>query len=147
MRNKWQDQSYRNKLINIHREYLKNHPEELERLKKVKLPMKRTKVEMRVLDFLRNYFKENEDFLYDDYDTTKKTFYRPDFQFPNKKIIIEIDGYYRHFTPEGIIRDQKRQNELEEAGWKVYRFIHKEVERNYLFENTKNKILEVLKNG
>lgn len=142
----WKTQEYRNKLVQKHKEYLKNNPEELERLKKIQYPGKITKIEQKMLNFLKQKFREGEDFYFDKQDITNKTFYRPDFQFPKQKIIIELDGYYKHFTKEGYQKDRIREYYLKKAGWKIYRFNYFAVERTYLFEKTKEKVLNILKN-
>ena len=100
-----------------------------------------------MLNFLRKEFKEGEDFYFDKQDLTGTTFYRPDFQFPKHSIILELDGYYKHFTENGYQRDKIREYYLKRAGWKIYRFNYLDVERNYLFEKTKEKILKILQNG
>jgi|SRR3989344_1009352 len=134
----------RQKLSKIHKEYLKQHPEELERLKKIQYPGGITKTERKFLNFLREKFKENEEFFFDKQDITGKTFYRPDFQFPKQNIIIELDGYYKHFTTEGFKKDKIREFYLKKAGWKIYRFNYYDIDRNYKFEKTKNKVNDIL---
>ena len=143
----WQNPEYRAKLVNKRKEYLLKHPEELIRLRTIQYPGNITKIEQKVLNFLRERFKEGKDFYFDKQDVTGKTVYRPDFQFPDQKIIIEIDGYYKHFTKEGYKKDKIREYYLKKSGWKIYRFNHWDIERNYLFEKTKNKIMELFKNG
>jgi very-short-patch-repair endonuclease len=53
-------------------------------------------------------------------------YYIADFYCPSEKLIIELDGKH-HFTPEGIIKDTKRDNHLEEMNIRVLRFENKEV--------------------
>lgn len=143
----WQNPIYRSNLIKKHKDYLIKHPEELIRLKEIQHPGNISKIEQKVLNFLREKFKEGEDFYFDKQDITNKTFYRPDFQFPNQKIIIELDGYYKHFTKEGYKKDKIREYYLKKAGWKIYRFNHDIISKDYLFKETKNRILEIIKNG
>lgn len=140
----WMDENYRNRLVKKHREYLKKHPEELERLKEIQYPKGITSVENKMLEFLKKNFIEGEDFHFDKQDITKKTFYRPDFQFPKSKIIIEIDGYYKHYSKEGYQRDKIREYYLKKAGWKIYRFNFYDVDRNYKFTEVKNRIMDIL---
>ena len=138
-------QEQRLNLSVIHKKYLENHPEELERLKLIQYPGKISAVEQKMLDFLKKHFIEREDFYFDTLDTTKKTLYRPDFQFPKQKIILEIDGYYKHFTSEGFKKDKIRQYYLEKAGWTVYRFNFYDIAREYKFKLVKEKLLALLR--
>jgi len=142
-RNLWRNKDYRERLIKRHRDRLKAHPEELDRLKRSQ-PIKISKVEEKMLTFLKSNFTEGEDFLFDERDSTGETLYRPDFQFPKQKVIIEIYGYYKHFTKNGRQRDKIREYYLKKAGWKVYKFKFLEIERNYLFEKTKETVGELL---
>jgi len=133
------------KLSVIHKKYLEDHPEELARLRLIQYPGNISKVEQKMLDFLRKYFIEREDFYYDTQDITKKTIYRPDFQFPKQKIILEIDGYYKHFTAEGFQKDKIREYYLKKAGWNVYRFNFYDIDREYKFKIVREKILLLLR--
>jgi very-short-patch-repair endonuclease len=56
-------------------------------------------------------------------------YYIADFYCPSKRLIIELDGQH-HFTPEGILKDQERDNHLEELNIRVIRFENKEVLNN-----------------
>ncbi len=141
----WKNPDYRARLVASHKKYLQEHPEEFERLKKIQYPGRPTSIEKKVCVYLKENYEEGKDFLFDKFDITKKTFYRPDFQFPSKKIIIELDGHYKHFSPDGIEKDKKREQELVAAGWKIYRFNFWEITRN--FDTVKTKIAEILKNG
>ena len=143
-RNLWKNLEYKNKLIKKHIDYLKNHPEELERLKKIQFPGGITKIEKRMLEFLKTNFKEGIDFYFDKQDITGKTFYRPDFQFPKQKIIIELNGYYKHYTKEGYKRDKIREYYLKKAGWKVYNFNFYDIDRNYKFEKVKKQVIDII---
>ena len=135
------------KLSLAHKQYLKNHPEELDRLRKIQYPGKITKVEQKMLNFLRERFKEDEDFYFDKLDSSGKTFYRPDFQFPRDNIIIEVDGYYKHFTKEGHAKDKIREYYLRKAGWRVYRFNFYDIDREYKFKIVKDKLMNILGDG
>lgn len=53
--------------------------------------------------------------------------YRLDFAIPQRRIGIEIDGLQYHSSQESIIKDRRRQRELEQQGWRVVRFAAKEV--------------------
>jgi Uncharacterized protein conserved in bacteria len=53
-------------------------------------------------------------------------YYIADFYCAHEDLIIELDGKH-HFTPEGIAKDQYRDNHLEMMNIKVLRFENKEV--------------------
>jgi len=142
----WADKNYKEKQIKSHKKYIENNPSELERLKNIS-PSKITKIEAKMLDFLKQHYIENKDFYFDQQDKTFKTLFRPDFQFPDKKWIIELYGYYKHFTKEGKQKDKIREYYLRKAGWRIIKFNHLEIERNYLFHKTKEKVLKILKDG
>ena len=144
-KNLWKDPNYRSKLVEKHKEFLRNNPAELQRLKEIQLG-KITKIENKFLSFLKLQFKENEDFFFDQQDLSGKTLYRPDFQFPKQKIIFELNGYYKHFTKKGKQKDKIREYYLRKAGWKVYKFDFLNIERDYLFEKNKEKVIKLLKN-
>jgi len=146
MKKKWLEKEYRKKIIKKHKERLKNNPKELERLKNIQI-CKITGIEIKMLNFLREHFSENKDFYFDKQDLTGKTFYRPDFQFPKQKVIIELDGYYKHFTKMGKQKDKIRDYYLKKAGWNVYRYGFLDIERDFKFKNVKENILNLLKNG
>ncbi|TKJ42402.1 hypothetical protein CEE37_01595 [candidate division LCP-89 bacterium B3_LCP] len=55
--------------------------------------------------------------------------YIVDFYCPKAKIIIELDGE-QHFTPQGKIKDLKRDSYLNELGFQVLRFSNLEVMNN-----------------
>lgn len=127
-----------------YKKYLREHPEELERIKNI-VPMRVTSIEKRMLNFLKKInLKEGKDFLFDTQDISGKTLYRPDFQFPKDKIIIELNGYYKHYTKEGYQRDKIREYYLKKAGWKIYKFGFFDIDRNYRFEDVKEKIIKIL---
>ena len=124
---------------------MKRHPEELERLKKIQYPGEVTKIEKKMLNFLKQKnLKEGSDFLFDKQDISGKTCYRPDFQFPNLGIIIELDGYFKHFTKEGYKKDKIREYYLRKAGWKVYRFNFYDIDREYRFIEVKNRVQSII---
>lgn len=67
--------------------------------------------------------------------------YRVDFMIPititvksmviTHNIVIECDGYEYHYsTPEIILKDKKRQKDIEKQGYKVLRFLGKEIVNN-----------------
>jgi len=46
----------------------------------------------------------------------------PDFRFDAERVIVEIDGWAWHHSPDRFQRDRARQNELMLQGWTVLRF-------------------------
>lgn len=46
----------------------------------------------------------------------------PDFLLERARLIVEVDGWAWHHTPERFQRDRSRQNGLILAGWRVLRF-------------------------
>jgi len=141
----WKQETYKSAVIASHKQYLKDHPEELIRLNRMQYPGRPTSIEIKVRDFLNKFLVENKDFYYDKFDKTGQTYYRPDFQFPDRRLIIELDGHYNHFTEAGKKRDALREEELKRVGWRVIRFTQKEIDRN--FEDVISRIMEVLNNG
>ena len=47
---------------------------------------------------------------------------RADFAYPDRRLVIELDGYRYHSDPEAFARDRKRQNQLLMAGYRVLRY-------------------------
>lgn len=129
--------SHRKKLSEASKRRFLEHREFLKQLARPHL----THVEKKIKDFLQQHFIEGQDFFYDEFDMLGSTLYRPDFQFPNQKVIIEVDGFYKHFTEKGKQRDEKRDEELRKAGWQIYRFAQKDVLKN--FDTVKANILDI----
>lgn len=48
--------------------------------------------------------------------------YRIDIAFPALKLAIEFDGRAYHSTPEHFQADRRRQNDLQNSGWRILRF-------------------------
>jgi very-short-patch-repair endonuclease len=46
----------------------------------------------------------------------------PDLTFVAERVLIEVDGWAWHSSPDRFLRDRQRQNALVEAGWTVLRF-------------------------
>ncbi len=46
----------------------------------------------------------------------------PDFSWPDRMRIVEVDGFEAHSTPEQLAHDLHRQNQLLELGWEIRRF-------------------------
>lgn len=53
--------------------------------------------------------------------------YVVDQGWPAARLAVELDGAATHATPEGLIYDNRRQNDLVEAGLTVLRFTHADV--------------------
>lgn len=66
--------------------------------------------------------------------TPSGRYYRPDFCWPQLKLILEVDGLHKYFgayrpTEEQIRKDFLRQRELEQAGWTLVRATWEELEK------------------
>jgi very-short-patch-repair endonuclease len=48
--------------------------------------------------------------------------YRLDFSYPDLLLIIEVNGWAYHSSPEQARRDTVRRNALNRAGWTVLEF-------------------------
>lgn len=46
----------------------------------------------------------------------------PDFAWPDRLRIVEVDGFGAHGTPEQLEEDLRRQNDLMDLGWDIRRF-------------------------
>lgn len=53
----------------------------------------------------------------------------PDFSWPDRMRIVEVDGFEAHSTPEQLEHDLHRQNQLLELGWEIRRFPARKVRR------------------
>lgn len=51
----------------------------------------------------------------------------PDFAWPDRMRIVEVDGFGSHGTPEQLQHDLRRQNQLMDLGWEIRRFTATEV--------------------
>lgn len=51
----------------------------------------------------------------------------PDFAWPDRYRIVEVDGFGAHGTPQQLQRDLRRQNLLMELGWEIRRFTATEI--------------------
>lgn len=56
--------------------------------------------------------------------------YIVDFYIAKKKIVIEVDGK-QHKSPENILRDEKRDNDLSAWGIRVLRYSNADVSKNF----------------
>lgn len=48
--------------------------------------------------------------------------YRADFAYPDAGLLVEVDGFDSHGTPDALSADLRRQNELVADGWRVLRY-------------------------
>jgi len=53
--------------------------------------------------------------------------YRVDFAFPDKKVVVEVDGHDYHKTKKQRTKDAKKDRFLMSEGWKVLRFTGSEI--------------------
>ena len=51
----------------------------------------------------------------------------PDFAWPDRMRIVEVDGFEAHGTPEQLQHDLRRQNQLMDLGWEIRRFTATEI--------------------
>lgn len=54
----------------------------------------------------------------------------PDFTWPDRRRIVEVDGFGSHSTPDQQEHDLERQNALLDLGYEIRRFSAREVRRN-----------------
>ena len=55
--------------------------------------------------------------------------YRPDMLWPDRRLIVEIDGKRAHSTPAQLAADARRQAHLEQLGYRVIRFAAERIVR------------------
>ena len=56
--------------------------------------------------------------------------YRPDFAWPDRKLIAEADGWESHGTRKAFEADRRKDAELHAMGWTVLRFTHRQMTRD-----------------
>jgi very-short-patch-repair endonuclease len=54
----------------------------------------------------------------------------PDFAWPDRMKIVEVDGFEAHGQPDAFDHDLIRQNKLMELGWEIRRFSARKVRRD-----------------
>jgi very-short-patch-repair endonuclease/transposase len=99
-------------------------------------PIKDTKIEVKIQNFLKNLGIE---FYTHQYIKEIEHSYQCDIMIPvqkgiNQKTIIECDGDYWHDYPNGKEKDHLRTKELQEKGWRVIRLWEREIKRLKLNE-------------
>jgi len=71
-----------------------------------------------------------------------------DIVFEILKLVVEVDGWAFHTTPDRFHRDRERQNRLVAAGWTVLRFTWRDlVERPEYVLATIRTMLDRLGSG
>jgi very-short-patch-repair endonuclease len=81
-------------------------------------------------------------------------FYLVDFCFPDKKVVVEVDGDYWHGNPEiygelnktqkrVMFKDRREKTFLENRGWKLLRFWEKDINKS--IKRCVKKVQEVVK--
>jgi very-short-patch-repair endonuclease len=50
-----------------------------------------------------------------------------DIAFDRERLVVEVDGWAYHSSPDRFQRDRERQNRLMRAGWRVLRFTWRDV--------------------
>jgi very-short-patch-repair endonuclease len=53
--------------------------------------------------------------------------YRPDMLWPDRRLVVELDGKRAHSTAAQLGADARRQAELERRGYTVIRFVQQQV--------------------
>jgi hypothetical protein len=54
----------------------------------------------------------------------------PDFAWPDRMRLVEVDGFDSHSSPDQQEHDLERQNDLMALGWEIRRFSAREIRRN-----------------
>lgn len=62
-----------------------------------------------------------------EFETGPRRAYRVDFTWPPTRLLIEVDGFDTHGTPEALQADLARQNELVSAGWIPLRYTWRDI--------------------
>jgi very-short-patch-repair endonuclease len=56
--------------------------------------------------------------------------YRPDFAWPDRRLIVEADSWESHGTRKAFEGDRRKDAELHALGWVVLRFTHRQMTRD-----------------
>jgi len=76
--------------------------------------------------------------------------YRPDFRFPELKIIIEFDGYHHYSQAKRILTDTAKDDDYKSLGYSIFRipyFVQMNSELLKMIFNKKIKFEQVYENG
>jgi very-short-patch-repair endonuclease len=69
-------------------------------------------------------------FLHTGQDVTRRVLGKfPDYQDPEQRLIVEMDGHWRHRTPKGQAQNVERDRLLADAGWRVLHIAPQELRR------------------
>lgn len=63
----------------------------------------------------------NEKIIYNDFNTLQGN--ELDMSFPNRKVVLELDGMPFHSTEKQLEKDRIKDEKLNNSGWKVYRIL------------------------
>ncbi|MFA6073983.1 MAG: DUF559 domain-containing protein [Candidatus Woesearchaeota archaeon] len=110
--------------------YIKEHPETIERLKEQRrnqiFPKVDTKIEVKIQNFLKQL---GIDFMTHQYIKEIEHGYQCDILVPSMNLVIETDGDYWHKYPIGNDIDHVRTSELISKGFKVLRLWECEINK------------------
>ena len=54
---------------------------------------------------------------------------RPDFVWPDARLVVEVDSWSAHSTPYAFQADRTQSNAVQLAGWTILRFTYRDVTR------------------
>ena len=157
----WENPEYCEMMINSHLKYYKENPEAIEEIKKRRakqiFPIKDTKIEVKIQNFLKTLGIE----FFTHQHMNIKHFYQCDMLILSMNLIIECDGDFIHCNPikysQDFVRypryetktakdiwelDNIRKNELIEKGFKVLRLWESDINKMSIngFKKTLNNL-------
>lgn len=99
------------------KKYPEKHPNRIMAKKKGKVYI--SKPQRKLFEFIKKRFNDAElEFTI----RTEEGVRFADIGIPSLFIDFEYNGYYKHFTPDGIKKDMKRTREISNSGWGVIVF-------------------------
>ncbi len=131
-------QQTKQKLSQIRKQYLKDHPQK-------HVWKRNTKFISKPCEDLKQFLKNNNINFYPEYSNPehfKGHFYSIDIAFPNQKIAIEVNGN-QHYNKNGTLapKYQQRHDIIQNAGWKVIQIPYKKVYN----QEVRQSILKLIK--
>ena len=120
----WQNKNIRDKMLKNLLEVSKETRITKEKRKSLILPIKDTRIEIKIQNFLKQLGIE---FMTHQYIKDIEHGYQCDILIPSRNIIIECDGDYWHNYPIGKDIDHIRTSELIAKGFKVLRLWENEI--------------------